>query len=121
SWAVKQKWCEKGLLVDLEEKEKPTWLLEEVGVATFGINAGYDRTKWLKKYHEYIETPMFHILGPDWAKETQGFGNGVPGGFDDWFPTRFNKENLNTIRELGDTFAPFEFDYLFNVNGADGD
>src|SRR5690606_33880924 len=50
----------------------------------------------------------------------QNFTNNIPGGFDDWFPTRFNEENLETIHSLGDKFAPFEFDYLFNVNGADG-
>ncbi|WP_040205224.1 DUF6259 domain-containing protein [Neobacillus jeddahensis] len=64
---------------------------------------------------------MFHILGPDWTGKTQDFCNSVPGGHDDWFPTRFNKTNLEVMKSYGDKFAPFEFDYVFNINGADGE
>jgi hypothetical protein len=74
----------------------------------------------LKLYHEFLQTPVFHILGPDWVNQTQNFYNGVPGGLDDWFPTRFHEANLQIMQLNGDKYAPFEFDYLFNVNGADG-
>ncbi|MBU5671509.1 DUF6259 domain-containing protein [Paenibacillus brevis] len=124
SWAKEQPWCAKGTLGERRDRDDETlyrWLYEEAGVATFGINAGYDRTAWLRKYHEHIGTPMFHILGPDWTHAPQTFGKGVPGGYDDWFPTRFNRSNLDYMRELGDKFAPFEFDYLFNFAGADGE
>jgi len=120
-WAVQQFWCQKGLLSDREETSKASWLLEDIGVATFGINASHDRTDWLTKYQKEINTKMFHILGPDWAYKTQDFGNSVPGGYDDWFPTKFNRGNLEVMKANGDKFAPFEFDYLFNVNGADGE
>jgi hypothetical protein len=120
-WAVNQYWCRNGLLSDVDEKRKSTWLMEEVGVSTFGINAGYDRAEWFKKYHEHIETKMFHILGPDWPQKTQDFKNSIPGGIADWFPTKFNKVNLEVIKSFGDKYAPFEFDYLFNINGADGE
>lgn len=120
-WAHNQYWCQKGKVVDLPNEEKPTWLLEEMGLSTFGINAGADRTKWLEKYHEYIETKMFHILGPDWPNTKQDFHNRFPGGIGDWFPTRFNENNLKAIKAYGDKYAPFEFDYLFNVNGSDGE
>ncbi|XID92643.1 hypothetical protein ACF3MZ_30020 [Paenibacillaceae bacterium WGS1546] len=69
SWAVRQKWCEGGTLAERKAAgQTAAWLHEEVGAATFGINAGSDRTPWLRKY-----------------------------------------------------LAPFEFDYLFRFDGADGD
>ena len=120
-WATDQYWCQKGQMTDLTDNDKATWLLEDVGVSTFGINAGHDRSKWINKYHEHIDEKIFHILGPDWPQTTQNFGGRVPGGMDDWFPTRFNPEILATIEAVGDKYAPFEFDYLFNVNGADGE
>lgn len=121
SWAVRQKWCESGTLAERGSDVSAKWLHEEIGIATFGINAGADRTPWLRKYHEFIRTPMFHILGPDWTNAPQTFYKGVPGGFDDWFPTRFQSDNLACMKEYGDKFAPFEFDYLYHFDGADGE
>ncbi|MEQ2527204.1 DUF6259 domain-containing protein [Bacillaceae bacterium CLA-AA-H227] len=117
-WAVNQYWCQKGELSKTDDK--CDWLLDDVGLSTFGINAGADRAEWIEKYHEHIDTKMLHILGPDWTNKIQSFGMGIPGGYKDWFPTRFNEATLNAIRENGDKFAPFEFDYLFNLFGADG-
>ncbi len=119
-WATNQFWCRRGPLADTEDDDKPRWLLEESGLSTFGINAGKDRAKWIRKYHEYIDTSMFHILGPDWPNETQDFCNSIPGGISDWFPTRFDEDTIKEIESCGDKYAPFEFDYLFNVNGSDG-
>src|SRR5690606_34658974 len=116
-WAVRQRWCSRGFVSDRAKADGFTWLHEEMGVATFGINAGSDRTAWLEKYHEHLKTPMFHVLGPDWTNEPQTFGWGVPGGFDDWFPTRFNADNIATMKQFGDRYAPFEFDYLYNFGG----
>ncbi|MFP5115384.1 DUF6259 domain-containing protein [Bacillaceae bacterium C204] len=121
NWSVNQFWCQKGVLADVDEKHKATWLLEDIGVTTFGINAGHDRAEWIDHYHKYMNTKIFHILGPDWAGKTQDFCNCVPGGHDDWFPTRFNQANLDVMKSYDDKYAPFEFDYLFNINGADGE
>jgi hypothetical protein len=118
SWAEQQKWCGRGKLT--EREDTADWLHKEMGVATFGINAGADRTPWLRKYHESLKTQMFHILGPDWTHAPQTFYKGVPGGFDDWFPTAFNSDNLACMKQFGDRFAPFEFDYLYDFEGADG-
>ncbi|HUC93892.1 MAG TPA: DUF6259 domain-containing protein [Paenibacillus sp.] len=120
SWAVRQKWCGKGKLAD-RSGEEAEWLYKEMGVATFGINAGSDRTAWLRAYHDHIGTPMFHVLGPDWTNAPQTFYKGVPGGLADWFPTRFNRENIECMKQLGHRYAPFEFDYLFHFEGADGE
>ncbi|WP_308753004.1 DUF6259 domain-containing protein [uncultured Anaerotruncus sp.] len=120
-WALQQPWCAKGLLADLPDDKKPVWLLEKVGACTFGVNAGHNRTAWLKRYHEDIKVPVFHILGPDWTDEPQTFGSGVPGGYNDWFPTRFDKENLDTIHANGDYAAPFEFDLLVDLGKDDSD
>jgi len=121
-WATGQKWCEGGTLARKKQAGKTAaWLHDEIGAATFGINAGADRTPWLRKYRELIPTPMFHVLGPDWTNAPQTFYKGVPGGFDDWFPTRFHPDTLACLRESGDKFAPFEFDYLYRFDGADGE
>ncbi|WP_188454914.1 DUF6259 domain-containing protein [Virgibacillus oceani] len=120
-WATSQFWCQKGVLADADETIKAKWLLEDIGLSTFGINAGSDRSEWIRKYHAYIDTELFHILGPDWPNKTQDFGNNLPGGLEDWFPTKFNQKNIKTMESFGDKYAPFEFDYLFNFAGADGD
>lgn len=118
-WALSQPWCTKGPLYQMEKSQKAVWLLEKVGLCTFGINAMHDRTLWLKRYHEDIGTPIFHILGPDWTNTPQTFGYGVPGGMKDWVPTRFCKANLNMIHEQHDYVAPFEFDFLVDLNKDD--
>lgn len=110
AWALKQPWCSRGLARD--RKGEADWLHEKAGMCTFGINAGYDRSLWLRRYHEDIGTPVFHVLGPDWTNTPQTFGWGVPGDMCDWVPTKFNEETLSALRENGDYFAPFEFDFL---------
>ena len=121
-WAKDQYWCNKGFAADRDETKKAKWLLEDVGMTTFGIAASKDRTEWLKQYSKDVDTKMFHILGPDWTKVTQNFKDGTPGGLEDWEPTRFDKNNLKVIKEQGDYFAPFEFDYLFDINhGSDAE
>lgn len=121
SWAERQAWCAQGPVEERAKRESFQWLYEQMGAATFGINAGHDRTAWLRQYHEHIRTPMFHMLGPDWTNAPQTFYKGVPGGFDDWFPTRFNADNIACMKEYGDRFAPFEFDCLYHFEGADGE
>ncbi len=120
-WAVRQKWCAKGTLASRAEGDKAKWLLEDVGLATFGIDASRDRSRWLKRYHELTRTRIFHITGPDWPKAGQNYGGRICGGYDDWFPVRFDPGNLRTIRENGDYYAPFEFDAIVDPRGADGE
>lgn len=111
--------AKKGILADADENNKSKWLLEDVGLVTFGIEAAYDRSGWIKRYSESTGAQIFHILGPDWAFSGQNYYNHIPGGYKDWFPAMFNKKNISTIRELGDKFAPFELDYIINIKGAD--
>lgn len=120
-WAHRQEWCAKGKRRDMSESEKAGWLLEDTGAATFGINGKHDRTRWIRKYHEAVGTPIFHVTGPDWPKERQGYGGGLPGGSDDWFPTQFSAENIRAARENGDHFAPFEFDFLLSPDKSDAE
>lgn len=120
-WAIQQEWCSKGPLAKVNKNNKATWLLEDIGLATFGINAKHNRSQWIEKYHEHINTKFFHILGPDWSNKDQNFINNIPGGMKDWFPTRFNQENISVIKKYGDKFAPFEFDYLFNFDGDESE
>ena len=111
-FALKQHWCAQGPLTEQAPEERAAWLQEEVGYATFGINAGHDRSHWLKRYRQDIGTPGLQVLGPDWTNKPQTFGRGIPGGLADWLPTRFSEETLEAIRTNGDRFAPFEFDFL---------
>jgi hypothetical protein len=117
AWAYKQPWCRRGPARD--RTDKADWLLEKAGLCTFGISAGHDRTKWLRRFHTDIGTPVFHVLGPDWTNTPQTFDSGIPGGMGDWVPTRFCKANLDVIRENGDYFAPFEFDFLVAPDKSD--
>ncbi|MCM0650077.1 DUF6259 domain-containing protein [Clostridium swellfunianum] len=120
-WAEKQKWSQKGKLTKMDDSNKAKWLLEDMGLSTFGINGMHDRSEWINRYHDLVQTNVFHVLGPDWPKSRQNYYNGVPGGFNDWYPARFNANNINTINKIGDKYAPFEFDYLINTAGADSE
>ncbi len=120
-WAVRQSWCNRGRLCERTEDNKAAWLYEDMGACTFGLNACHDRTAWINRYARDIKSPIFHILGPDWPNVEQNYMNSLPGGYNDWFPTRFSKENRNAIRENGDRFAPFEFDFLVAIDKSDSD
>ena len=118
-WAVKQRWCAMGKLTERQHCE---WLLKDVGLTTFGIDVSQDRTNYIRRYHEDVNTHVFHVLGPDWAHTTQSFGKGNPGySLDGWVPTRFNQSNLEEIRRLGDYFAPFEFDLFGHARPEEGE
>lgn len=119
-WALKQIWCKRGRLKDRPEGERAAWLLENTGASTFGINGMYDRVKWIRKYREVVGKPIFHVTGPDWTCVPQTYGRGVPGGYSDWFPTRFCPENIEAWHDTGDHFAPFEFDFLVDPKKGDG-
>jgi len=121
TWALHQPWCSGGKLKDRSVDKKASWLYEEMGACTFGINACHDRSVWLERYSEDIKSPIFHVLGPDWTKVEQNYMNSLPGGYDDWFPTRFLDQNVDVIRRNGDRFAPFEFDFLIAVDKSDRD
>ena len=114
SWAQRQPWCAMGTAKN--RKGRADWLREDAGYCTFGVNAGHDRTNWLRRYRKDIGTPGFHVLGPDWTHTPQTFGWGVPGDMCDWVPVKFNEDNLRAIRENGDYFAPFEFDFLVGMD-----
>jgi hypothetical protein len=120
-WALQQTWCPKHKLKDRPYSQKSSWLLEEVGACTFGINACHDRSLWMERYSEDIKTPIFHVLGPDWSQVEQNYYNSLPGGYHDWFPTRFDKANLDMIHKKGDRFAPFEFDFLVAIDKDESD
>jgi hypothetical protein len=118
AWATQQPWTAQGPL--WRRDERATWLLDEVGLATFGVNAGYDRAAWLAWFHAAFQRPIFHILGPNWPKAGADYRNNLPGGYDDWFPARVSETNVAAIRANGDYFALFEFDLLLSAKGADG-
>lgn len=121
AWAIRQPWCRLGPLAERGRERRPTWLFEKAGLATFGINACHDRTKWLRAYHRLAGTPIFHVSGPDWPRSAQDYQGHVCGGYDDWFPARMALDNVKEIREQGDYFAPFEFDCIVNSAGADAE
>ncbi len=119
AWALGQVWCRRGRLRDRPAEEKAGWLLEDTGAVTFGINGMHDRAKWIRKYRQAVGAPLFHVTGPDWPRVPQTYGSGVPGGYPDWFPTRFHPENVRAWQEDGGHFAPFEFDFLVDPEKGD--
>jgi len=104
AWALKQPWAQAA--------PRSAWLREQAGICSFGINARYNRAAWLDEIHRMAGTPVFHILGPNWANWGHDYHNHIPRRHDDWFPTTFDTDNLATIRRNGDYWAPFEFDLL---------
>ena len=63
--------------------------------------------------------PVFHILGPNWARTGQDYMNSIPtGALEEWLPATFSNENLDAIRRNGDYWAPFEFDLLCSHQGS---
>lgn len=121
AWALEQVWCRRGRLEDRPAGEKAGWLLEDTGAVTFGINGMHDRAKWIRKYRQAVGAPIFHVTGPDWPRVPQTYGSGVPGGYPDWFPTRFHPENMKAWHEDGSHFAPFEFDFLVDPEKGDSE
>jgi Domain of unknown function (DUF6259) len=119
AWSTKQPWVAKGLLSS--RTDRCVWLLDEVGLATFGINPSHDRSRWLDRFHAMTNQPAFHILGVNWPKAQADYHNHLPAGREDWFPARFHEANLTTIRRNGDYWAPFEFDLLLDPHGTDGE
>jgi len=119
AWAVQQRWCAMGRLADRPHCQ---WLLKDVGLTTFGIDASQDRTNYIRRYHDDVNTRVFHVLGPDWAHTTQSFSKGNPGySLEGWVPTAFNQSNLEEIRRVGDYFAPFEFDFFGHARPEEGE
>jgi len=112
-WARKQKWCARGpLWKRANDGTASRWLTEEVGFCTFGINSRYDRSRWLRFFHEITGRPVFHVLGVNWSKIETNYMGGMASTRETWFPAKFHPRNLDTIKENGDYFAPFEFDIL---------
>lgn len=119
AWAIRQSWCAMGTL---RQRPHCEWLMKNVGLSTFGISASKDRTSYIRRYHQDVNTRVFHILGPDWAHTTQSFGKGNPGySLDGWVPASFHRDNLQAIREMGDYFAPFEFDLFGHARPDEGE
>ncbi len=115
-WAVNQPWCAMGTL---DQRPHCEWLLKDTGLTTFGISAAYDRSDYIRRYHKDAGTSVFHILGPDWTE--QDFMGHCPATIEEWLPATFDQENLKAIREVGDHFAPFEFDFLVHPKEKDAE
>lgn len=115
-WAVSQPWCAMGRL---EERKHSDWLLQKIGLTTFGIDAAFDRSEYIRLYHKDIGSGVFHILGPDWTK--QDFMGHAPGAYSEWIETRFDRHNIEAIRACGDYFAPFEFDFMVHPKEKDAE
>ena len=111
AWALAQPWAAQGPLWSRDERCR--WLLEDVGLCTFGVNPRYNRAPWLAEIDRIAGTPVLHLLGPNWSKVGSDYRNNHPGGLADWFPARFHQENLALIRRNHDYLVPFEFDLLF--------
>ena len=77
---------------DKESRRESRLAVGKTGAATFGVNAKYDRSQWLTRYRQDIGTPLFHVLGPDWAKAGQDYVDHLPGKLEEWFPRIFARK-----------------------------
>ncbi len=111
AWALTQPWAAQGPLWSRHDRCR--WLLEEVGLCTFGINPRFERAAWLAEIDRIAGTPALHLLGPSWPRVGSDYMNHHPGGLADWFPAQFDAANLAVMREHHDYIVPFEFDLLF--------
>jgi hypothetical protein len=117
TWAVQQSWTARGPLS--ERASYCDWLYDDIGLATFGVNAMYDRSAWLNEFHKMAGAPVMHILGPNWANQGQDYQGHLPGGsLSDWLPAKFSSANLEAIQANGDRWVPFEFDLLCTHHGS---
>ena len=119
AWAVRQDWCRQGTLAERGPLGRAQWLLEESGFPpSASVPAGTGRNG----YVDIMKTSGAQFStywAPIGRKSTRITSDSFPGGMEDWFPTRFSKENLALIREQGDFFAPFEFDFLVDPKRSD--
>jgi len=61
-------WCNEGKLEDRVKKGTAAkWLAEQTGFCTFGMPSSLDVSKWIEAFHGVASTPVFHVLGYDWA------------------------------------------------------
>lgn len=111
SWALEQPWTAGGPLATRDDRCR--WLLEQVGLCTFGIDPRHDRSPWLERIGRVAGTPVVHVLGPNWPRTGADYMNHLPGGLADWFPAAFDARNRQAIARNGDFLVPFEFDLLF--------
>lgn len=122
TWAEMQYFCQRGPLHS--RSDRATWLLEDVGFATFGINCQYDRSVWLQFFHNVASRPVFHISGPTWPAYRYDYLGNYNGGQDTLFPVSFHSTYLNTIQTQGDYFAALSFTTIFSeqsgVDESDG-
>ncbi len=110
-WALAQPWASKGPRRDWPENERARWLLEQVGVATFGISVRRDMTAWFRGLQDFLGVPLLHVSGFWWPGGT--FASEWYGGYNDWSDSRIDPANLQAIREQGDRVALFLFPQHF--------
>ena len=111
AWALAQPWAARGPLWMRDDRCR--WLLETVGLCTFGIDPRHNRAAWLAEIDRIAAMPVLHLLGPNWPRVGSDYMNHHPGGLADWFPAQFDAANLAVVREHHDYVVPFEFDLLF--------
>lgn len=101
-WALTAPWCtERGSLAERPADQKAEWLLEDVGLATFGTSASLDQSAWYDAYHQVAGTPVFHVTAHDALKQQGRGGDPLDVQF------RLHPKNLATFRRNGDYSAIF--------------
>lgn len=101
-WAESAPWCrDAGRLADRPETQRARWLLEDVGLATFGTSASRDQSAWFRAYHDILDGPVFHVLGHD-TLAAQGRA-GDPRDIE----YELHPANRRAFESTGDPFAVF--------------
>ncbi len=123
-WAVRQPWCGRGTLRErLNRGEASSWLIQEVGCATFGISSAHDFSIPLRAIAEYAGTPVLHVLGYDWQPGEIVTINSKTrhiyhGSLKSYLPPRLDPDNAKAISDTGSRWAGFEFNSFYEMDAS---
>lgn len=111
-WARTQPFCAAGPLHSRPDRAR--WLLEDVGFAVFGVTTAYERSAWLRFFHDIAGRPVFHVTGPNWQAGRFDYQGNANGGRDSVLPAAVLPSYRDTLAGQGDHFATFTFTTLFS-------
>ncbi len=101
-WAETTNLClSAGKLKNRAEHQRARWLVEDIGLATFGTSATVDQSAWLRAYHDILQGPVFHVLGHDAVHKH------APGQVEKRVQVEIHPANHSALEQTGDPYAIF--------------
>jgi hypothetical protein len=113
---IKPVWSSKKNKNDMEQPKPANWLLNKVGLCTFGISSRRDQSIFIDKLNKNINTDIFHILAFDWENNDT---SNTDWGNQDLDVLYVNPKNIASIHKSGDYFALFKNDCFISTKCND--